>query len=218
MPIANRGSPPAKASNVNSTPRPRASPSRFDPSSHLLRRRDARRSVGRNGPHHERGQARVREQDRPTTGVGRRPASGDSRARELARPIGDGAAPGSAARITTSGNSPIFLGISSTSGSTSALAWRSPHPARRPPARAPCARRAVRTCVLQWAGFFFQKLIREIEIEIEMPLGLALHHEEPEDVDADLGEQLVDGDVGRAAFALLHLLTATREHHELVHH
>ena len=51
-----------------------------------------------------------------------------------------------------------------------------------------------------------------------MALGLALHHEEAEDVGADLGEQLVDGDVGRAALALLHLLAAARERHELVHH
>ena len=51
-----------------------------------------------------------------------------------------------------------------------------------------------------------------------MSLGLALDHEEPEDVRADLAEQLVDRDVGGAALGLLHLLAAARERHELVHH
>ena len=49
----------------------------------------------------------------------------------------------------------------------------------------------------------------------EVALGLALHHEEAEDVDADLLEQLVDRHVGRAARALLHLLAAAVERHEL---
>ena len=60
-------------------------------------------------------------------------------------------------------------------------------------------------------------LFGEVEVEVEVGLCLPLDHEETEYVASDIGEKLVDGDVGRSARRLLHLLARARQRHELVH-